>query len=110
MLLRVAAVGVAKTADTERLLRYGMLVGCLAPVALAMGGFFYKLGWWTTTASVAVMSATGFFVSPPLTLSHLLPRPAFLRRKACLAIATRIYHLRVRMVRVWCLVPIILWS
>jgi hypothetical protein len=34
--------------------------------ALIMGGVYYKLGWWTTTAAVAVMSATGFFVLPAM--------------------------------------------
>ena len=43
-----------------------MLVGCLAPVALAVGGYGYSHGWWVTTASVAVMSATGFFVLPAM--------------------------------------------
>ena len=62
----MVAVGVAKKADTGLLLRYGMLVGCLAPVALAFGGYYYAYGWWTTTAAVAVMSATGFFVLPAM--------------------------------------------
>jgi DHA1 family bicyclomycin/chloramphenicol resistance-like MFS transporter len=62
----MVAVGVAKKADTGLLLRYGMLVGCLAPVALALGGYYYLHGWWTTTAAVAVMSATGFFVLPAM--------------------------------------------
>ena len=62
----MVAVGVAKKADTGLLLRYGMLVGCLAPVALALGGYYYAYGWWTTTGSVAVMSATGFLVLPAM--------------------------------------------
>eukprot|EP01052_Picozoa_sp_SAG31_P046847 SAG31_NODE_9127_length_1329_cov_1.586179_2_plen_196_part_00 len=52
----MVAVCVAKSADTGRLLRYGMILGCSAPYALAMGAVYFKLGWWTTTASVAVMS------------------------------------------------------
>ena len=62
----MVAVGVAKKADTGLLLRWGMLVGCLAPVSLALGGYYYAYGWWTTTGSVAVMSATGFFVLPAM--------------------------------------------
>ena len=58
--------GVAKMADTGRLLRWGMAVGCLAPVALAVGGYYFAQGWWVTTGSVAVMSATGFFVLPAM--------------------------------------------
>ena len=62
----VAVAAGGKNADTGLLLRYGMLVGCLAPVALALGGYYYSYGWWVTTGSVAVMSATGFFVLPAM--------------------------------------------
>ena len=40
-LVLVAVTGVAKMADTGRLMRWGMVVGCLAPVALALGGDYY---------------------------------------------------------------------
>ena len=59
-------VCVAKMTTMDRILRRGMLVGLLAPVALVLSGYYWQLGWWTTTAGVAVMSATGFFVLPAM--------------------------------------------
>ena len=51
------AVVIAKSSNTHNLLTYGMLAGCLAPIALFFGGYQYQLGWWTTT----VRCPTTFF-------------------------------------------------